>query len=537
MRVSKSGAVLAAVTLSFGLVAVACGDSGDKPDGVTVHTVKPENPLIPGGTTEVGGGRIIESLFTGLNDYDTKTGEPVLSAAKSIETSDNQTYTVTLNEGWEFHDGTPLKAKNFVDAWNFTAYTPNAQQSASFMSVIEGYDQVHTIDPDQDGPQQAPAPETDKMSGLEVVSDTEFTITLTNPNSVFNSMLAYSAFQPLPDMFYTDRESYEAKPIGNGPFKVVKQDTKGVEMERYEDYQGDKAKVEKLTWKYYTNDLTAYRDIQNDKLDFIDQIPLSRLTQYEKDFDKDHRSNKSVASIDIINFPVTDPKYSDVRVRQAISMAVNSEEIAETVFHGAREPADGFVNPSIPGYKEGQCGEACDYDPAKAKALLDEAGGFKGDKMEIWYNSDGPHKEWIEAVCGSIQDALDVPCEAQPSENFADIRARANAQEFDQMYRAGWQADYPSIENYLNPLYRTGGSSNDAGYSNPEVDAKLAEADKAPTMEEANVLFQEAERLVAADMPGMPVVFRNQQSVWSDNIENVEIDWRGELVVTTVELK
>jgi oligopeptide transport system substrate-binding protein len=544
MRISKSGAMLAAVTLSFGMVAVACGDSGGSSnDGVTIHTVKPQNSLIPGTTTENGGGRIIESMFTGLYGYNPDNGSPVEAAGK-IETTDQQHYTVTVKKGWKFHDGTPLKAKNFVDAWNYTAYTPNAQLSASFMADIQGYDKVHTADPDADGPQEAPQPETDKMSGLEVVNDTTFKVTLNGPKSVFKSMLAYSAFMPLPDVFFSqdDHKTYLSKPIGNGPFKVVSQDTKGVQMERFGDYQGnDKAHVKKLTWRYYTNDLTVYRDIQNNKLDFVDQIDVSRLTVFKNDFPGRY-SDKSVASIDNVAFPVNTEQYSDPRVRHAISMAINRPEIAATVLENARQPADGYVNPSIDGYQKNACGEFCKYDPDKAKQLLADAGGLPPDengdkKIQIWYNTDGPHKEWIEATCASIQSVLGFPCEAQPTENFADLRAQASAGQFKQMFRNGWQADYPSIENYMNPLYRTGGSSNDNRYSSPAVDAKLAEADSAPDTDAANKLYQEAEDLVIQDMPVLPLFFRKQQAVWSENVENVIVDWRGALVVSEIERK
>ena len=99
----------------------------------------PENPLIGSSTTEVCGGNVIDAFTAKLIHYDTETAEPEMDIAESIETEDNQTFTVTLKKGYKFHDGTEVLAKNFVDAWNWAAYAPHGQQTAYFFEPIEGY--------------------------------------------------------------------------------------------------------------------------------------------------------------------------------------------------------------------------------------------------------------------------------------------------------------------------------------------------------------------------------------------------------------
>jgi oligopeptide transport system substrate-binding protein len=95
-------------------------------------------------------------------------------------------------------------------------------------------------------------------------------------------------------------------------------------------------------------------------------------------------------------------------------------------------------------------------------------------------------------------------------------------------------ADYPSIENFLNPLYRTNGSTNDGEYSNPAVDELLARADAAPSIEEGNVLYQEAERLIIQDMPAIPVYFQSFQAGWSERMQNVTVTPFRELDLESV---
>jgi oligopeptide transport system substrate-binding protein len=120
---------------------------------------------------------------------------------------------------------------------------------------------------------------------------------------------------------------------------------------------------------------------------------------------------------------------------------------------------------------------------------------------------------------------------------FGQIREAINAHAMTQIYRAGWLADYPLIENFLNPVYRTGGSSNDNAYSNPEVDAKLAAADSASTTDEAYKLYHEAEVMIADDMPAVPLWDTPSISAWSERLTNVRLTPKRELDLSYVEVK
>ncbi len=123
-----------------------------------------------------------------------------------------------------------------------------------------------------------------------------------------------------------------------------------------------------------------------------------------------------------------------------------------------------------------------------------EAGGFTG-KLTIAYNADSAHKEWVEAVCNSIKQSLAIECAGAPSVDFATFLQLRTRQEDQRHVPLRLGMDYPSIENFLAPLYGTGAGSNDAGYSNPAFDAKLKEAAGATDPAASNELYQEAERI------------------------------------------
>jgi oligopeptide transport system substrate-binding protein len=213
-------------------------------------------------------------------------------------------------------------------------------------------------------------------------------------------------------------------------------------------------------------------------------------------------------------------------------MAIDREAVNQQIFGGTRPPADGLVAPKVPGRVENQCGELCTYQPERARQMF-QATGFQGP-IELTSNADAGNAEWMQATCVTISNALGVQCNFVPVPTFGEIRTAINAREMHQIYRTGWVADYPSIENFLNPLYRTGGSTNDGEYSNPAVDHQLPRADAAPSIEEGNALYQEAERLIIQDMPAIPVYFQSFQAGWSERMQNVTVTPFRELDLESV---
>ncbi|MGH3761967.1 peptide ABC transporter substrate-binding protein [Actinophytocola sp.] len=540
----------AAIPLSVALVVAGCAggdDQGEDGGGgdpqknenteIAVFGTEPERPLVPGDTTETGGAKIIDAMFTGLMDYDAVSGEPRLANAESFELTKPNEYTVKLKEGWTFHDGTPVLAKNYVDAWNYTAYSPNGQQASGFYPQIEGFDQVFTEDPDQDGPKQPPTPPKKTMSGLKVVDDYTFTITFTEPHAVFKTKTGYSAYMPLPDAFFADKEKFLEHPIGNGPFEYVDRvPDQELRVVRYEDYQGDdKPKIRQVKFTFTDQD-AAYVDIKGNQLDFLDTLPPQAIAGNVWEQDLPGRADVAdVLAIQTITFPMYEQKYQNVDFRHAISMAINRQDVIDAIFEGNRKPATGYGVEKLPGWEPGACGNWCEFNPTEAKRLFDQS-GWTGP-IEITSNADGGHKEWVEAVCGQLENNLGADCTFVPVQEFGEIREAINAQSMTQIYRSGWLADYALVENFLNPIYRTGGSSNDNGYSNPEVDAKLAAADSAPTEEEAFALYHEAEEMIAEDMPGVPLWNTPSIYAWSDRLTNVRMTPKRELDLSTVEVR
>ncbi len=547
MRGTARTVTMVAGISAAALLAAACGggdsgndstDAGAKSGGtVTVRGCNPQNTLIPSNTTETCGGNVLDAIMAKLVHYNPENAAPENDIADKIETSDNQNFTVTLKKGYKFHDGTEVKAKNFVDAWNYAAYGPNAQSSGYFMEPIEGFADTQCADE-----KCSTKPKADKLTGLAVKDDYTFTIKTSEKVSNMPVRLGYSAFSPLPDSFFTDPKAFGEKPIGAGPFKFDSW-TKNTEIKlsKFADYSGKfGGKLDAITFKIYQDDGAAYNDVIANQLDVTDSIPSSAMIddKYKTDL-PDRNAQRAVGVIQTVTFaPVkVDPNYADPKIRQAISMAIDRATIIKQIFNNTRQPATGWVSPVVDGYKANQCGEWCTYDKAKAKAKLDEAGGFKGGKMTLSYNADADHKPWTEATCNSIKGALGVDCVATPVVDFATFRSQIADKKMKGMFRTGWQMDYPSIENFLAPIYKTGASSNDGDYSNPEFDKLLNEAAAESDAAAANAKYQQAEALLANDMPSIPMWYSTATFGWSDKVTGVKITAFGTIDFSSLALK
>ncbi|HET9021161.1 MAG TPA: ABC transporter substrate-binding protein [Ornithinibacter sp.] len=520
----------------------ATSAAGGKTGGeITTQGCNPQNPLVPSNTSETCGGDVLDAVFSKLVHYNPETAAPENDIAESIDTTDNQTFTVKIKKGYKFHDGTEVKSKNFVDAWNYAAYAPNAQGGGYFMTPIEGYADLQCTGSGDDPCAGSGKPKADKLTGLVVVDDYTFTIKTSEKVANLPVRLGYTAFSPLPDMFYNDPKAFGDKPIGTGPFKLDSwTKEQSIVLSKFADYSGEfGAKLDKITFKIYQDPDAAYNDVLADNLDITNSIPPSALIddKYKTDL-PDRNAQKEAGGLTYIQIagPKVDPTIADPRIRQAISMAIDRDTIIKQIFNGARVPATGWVSPVVDGYKAGQCGEYCKFDPAKAKALLAEAGGYKG-ALTIYYNADGPHKEWTEASCNSIKQSLGVDCVAKGVVDFATYLAQLTDRKLKPMWRLAWQMDYPSIENFLSPVFQTGGDSNYMDYSNPQFDKLLVEAASQTDPAASNAKYQEAEALLAADMPAIPMWYTKTTMGWSNKIATMKITAFGTVDYTSVTLK
>jgi oligopeptide transport system substrate-binding protein len=448
---------------AVGLGAAGCGGGDGAAGVVRASWGDPQNQLEPANTNEVQGGKVLGMIFRGLKRYDPRSGAAEYMLAEKIDSTDQQTFTVTLKDGWTFSNGEKVTSKSFVDAWNYAALLDNKQKNAPFFESIEGYDKVHPA---------GGSPSAKTLSGLTVKDEKTFTVRLRTKFSTWPDTLGYSAYSPLPRAFFDDHAGWLKKPVGNGPY-VIDSYVKGSSMRltRWNGYPGeDKARNSGVELRVYTDNNTAYTDLQAGNLDLVDDIPAAQLKNVKRDLG-DRYINQPAGILQTLEFPM--------------------------------------------------------YDAAAAKKLIEDGGGLPGGRVTLTSNVDsGSHRVWMDAVCNSINNALgkDKACTVNPVGTFADFRNQISAQRMTGPFRSGWQMDYPLIQNFLQPLYYSDASSNYGKFSDPRFDKLVDEANAESSQDKANAKFQDAEKILAVQMPAIPLWYQNGSAGYGESLSDVTLN-------------
>lgn len=533
MRISPKRMGFAAVFAASALVLAACSGTGssststtasknlDKTAVITANNSEPQNPLIPTNTNETGGGKIVDSLFAGLVYYDAK-GKPVNEVADSVTTTDAQNYTIKLKTGWKFTNGEAVTSKSFVDAWNYGALLSNAQLNSYFFESIDGF----SYDVDS------------KLTGLTVVDDTTFTVKLKQPEADFPLRLGYTAFFPLPQAAYADIKAFGENPIGDGPYKFASatawQHNVKLDLVPNPDYTGGrKAQNGGVSFVFYQSQDAAYNDLLAGNLDVLDAVPDSALAKYTMDLG-DRAVNMPAAIFQSFTIPQNLPHFTGAEGalrRAAISQSIDRKLITDKIFFGTRTPASDFTSPVINGWSDKIPGsDVLKFDATKAKDLWAQADAISpwSGSFTIGYNSDGGHQAWVDAVTNSIKNTLGIDAQGKPYSTFKELRTDITAHTITGAFRTGWQADYPSLFNFLGPIYATNAGSNDGQYSNPAFDQLLKDGSAATSVDAANTIFQKAQEILFKDLPAIPLWYSNVTGGSATTVTNVVFGWNSQ---------
>jgi ABC-type oligopeptide transport system substrate-binding subunit len=458
--------------------------------------------------------QIINTIFTGLLQVDPKTTEQQPLMAESIDSEDGAKWTIKLKDGFTFHNGEKVTAQSFVDAWNYTAYAPNATQLGFFFGKVKGYDDL-----------QGEKPKAKEMSGLKAVDDLTIEVQLSAPFSQWPLVMSYTpAFAPIAQECLKDIKACNEKPIGNGPYEFVKWDHKqSVTLKKWDKYSDEATagQADEIVLKVYGDLKTAYRDFEAGNLDLIEKVDPSQRPAAAAKY-KDQVKKFEDGSYTYMGFPFYVKEFANPDIRKALSMAVDRQSVIDGVLNGDYQPATDVIPGFVPGGRDDAC-EFCKYDPDQAKKLFEQAGGIPGNKIEIWFNTDGGNETWVQAIAQGWKQTLglDFEFKAQPFDDYLETlgtRSKAKGP-----YRLGWGPDYPSPENYLDPLYGAG-STNYGDWKGPQQDEFLklvAKANSASTIEDGVPDYQKAADVILDNVVVIPLWFGQTFTLISDRIDNV----------------
>lgn len=513
-------AVVLGALASMAVAAAGCGggDDGGKTScgrqggTFSVGAIEPDH-LHPGRSGLAFD--VVHALFSPLLKVD-RHGKLVEVAAEWVTSKDQRTWTIAIKPGWTFHDGAPVTTRSYVDAWSAVAYGPNAWENNGQLANIEGYDALN--------PKRG-KPRTRRLSGLEVVDDTTFRVTLKRPDSQFPLQLSAGtlAFLPLPEQAIEDPKAYDQAPIGNGPYTMDGRwrHNQRISVKRYPGYKGPKPNADRIDFRIYTDLKPAYRDVQAGNLDIVN-IGQDQYAKAKRDFGE-RLLTYDAPAMDFLLFSPTDERLRDPRIRQAFALAIDRVAISKALFGGVLPAATSLTSAAYRGGGTMPC-DYCRFDPARAKRLLGEAGGFTGT-LTIGYPAGSGYDSTFQAIGNQLRTNLgiaDVKLDAKPFAEFVEL---INAKKLKGVYRGHWGSFYPSLKEPLNALFMPGGFGQMAtAYESDEVNRLVAAGDAADDADAAIAKYREAEARVIADVALAPLFGARYVYVHSRSVSNVIID-------------
>ncbi len=509
---SGSGTAPASGSASGGASAPgAVTPSGSYTLGVTSYFLQ---HLMPGNS---GGSNVNSALFTPLTVVDPATRKVVNAVADSIESSDGTVWNITLKDGWKFSNGEPVTAQSFADSWNATANPKNAMTGNPDMSIFAGYTDMNPAKGD---------PTATTLSGVQVVDKLHLKVTLASANALFPSRLSGSTFAPIPTEAAKDFAAFDLNPIGNGPYMVtdggMKAGAQQVVLKPNPNYIGaDPAHAESITIKSYQDSTAIYTDFQAGAIDLA-LIDGNDLTQAKAQYG-DQVVDVNYPAVVYLGFPTWDSRFDNIKVREALSLAIDRQTIIDALLKGNATAAQGVAPASLPGGGQTDC-QYCTLDVAKAKSLLAEAGGWSGP-LTLYSYSDPTNEAVMGAIANQLRTNLGIDASAQTQpvdqlyKNFADKSLKGAF-----LLYSG--TNIAHLYGEVSALF-TPGVLNASAYSSDKVTALLDEAMKASSDAAFTQKVQEASKAALADLPIAPLYYPVGGLLHAKNLSHVQPELLG----------
>ncbi len=486
------------------------------------------NPVAidPYNTQETQGTQVEHVLFDALTGFDWDKKEVVPKAAESWEPNADATeFTFHLVKGAKFHNGDPVDAASFKRGWERIC-DPNMATPSEIR---------YHLDPVV-GAKEMGEGKAKEITGMEVVDDTTLKIKLVSPMAEFPYICAHPALAPVPQAALDDPAKFLVAPIGNGPFKMEGEwvSDQYINLVRFDDYYGQKAKIDGIYFSIQKDPSTAFREFEAGNLDFTD-IPAGRINEMKSKYGESADTYTSTpgkqvltgleAGVYWLTVNLEDEVMKDLTLRQAISLAVNRQNIVDTVFEGTRTPATSVFPPVIDD-DPSNAWEFCRYDKEAAIKLLDskypaDANGKRGIKITLSYNSGGDHENIMSCVQGDLE-AVGIEVTQSSLEWGAYLQAMSDGTV--QIGRMGWNADFPNMDNFIFPNFLTTSENNYSKYKNAKLDEGLVDARKTMDEGERKAKYRALNQLIAADLPVIPLMFYAHNNIASDRMASLYHD-------------
>jgi peptide/nickel transport system substrate-binding protein len=507
--VKKKKALLAmlAVLVAGTMALTGCGSSSSKPaagkDGKLV-IAQSSDPLFldphgnDEGPTNSVNSNIYDSLVDRQGDLTIKPG-----LAESWEQKDSLTWVFHLRKNVKFHNGDPFTADDVLFSFEHVAKNKVVANMVNFI---------------------------DKTTKVD-----DYTIEI-KTKEPFAPMLNYISKIMIIDKKYVEAvgdQEFNLKPIGTGPYKVtewVKEDH--INMVANDEYWKGKPEIKNVVFRPITNEATRTAALISGDVQLITDVPVRDADRIQKDSKLQFQGVSGLRFIYLtvdVTRPVTPAveggknPFVDERVRKALRMSIDTDSIIKNVMNGHAYPANQGNPKVVTGYVEDL--ENYKYDPEQAKKLLAEAGYPEGFSLTLDAPNNRYHNDFkvAEAIASQLAKVgINVKLNLMPKSLYFDYIRPGDK---TTMCLTGWSSTEGDAGDwYVSMFYTRGlkpghGASNRGFYSNPEFDKLCDDADATADMAQRTKYLQDATRLLAKEMPFVPLYFQEDSYGFSKKLD------------------
>lgn len=534
-KLKKICAIALAATLGLSVLAGCSSKKADKAASASKQELvynlgSDPKTLDPGLNESVDGAIVAVNAFEGLAKLDDKD-KAIPGQAEKWEVSDDKlTYTFHLKKDLKWSNGDPLKASDFEYAWKRVLNPETASVYSFQLLYIKGAQAYNEGKGSVD------------QVAIKATDDNTLVVTLESPCPYFLELTASPTYMPLNQKVVEANKDWakDAKTlVSNGPFKFTDYKIKDqIVLEKNENYTDkDKVKLNKITMKMVTENTSAWASYKSGQFDMVDSVPTSEIVKAVQDKTATTFPNLGVQYVDINvseKAKEIDPEaakvLSNVKFREALSNAIDRKAIVENVLKAGQTPAFSFVPVGI-NDPDGKDFASKKYfepqgDIEKAKKLLAEAGYPDGQglpKLTILYNPEGGNGEVFQAI-QDMWKKIGVNVELQTQE-WKVFQSTRNAKKY-QIARGAWSGDYSDPMTFID-LFDSKSPSNEVGYNNPKYDQLVRAAKTEVDAKKRFDLMRQAEDILMADMPIIPLYYATYTKGIKDYVKGVRVSPLG----------
>ena len=449
--------------------------AADHPNEITVGIAQDlDESLDPHKAVAAGTKEVMFNVFEGLMKP-TPEGDLIPAVAEKYEISDDQlTYTFTIRDGIKFHNGDPVTAEDVGES------LARCKNGGDGIFEVEAFSNIQH---------------------METADSRSISITLGEPDSEF---LSYLTTAVLPAGY----DGQDTAPVGTGPFKFVSRAAQdNIVLERFDDYWGEKAYLDKVTYKIIENADSILMSLQSGAVDLFAHLTSTQVAQLGDEFNIEEGTMNLVQAMYLNH---AEKPFDDVRVRQALCYAIDRQQILDLAFDGYGSLIGSSMYPAFGKYFDDSLTNYYTYDVEKAKALLADAGYPDGFAMTITVPSNyQPHLDTAQVIVeqlkqvGITAEILPVTWESWLNDTYMGRQFQATV--------VGVDASTMTARALLERFTSTAGN-NFINYNNAEYDA----------------FFQEA--ITAADDAAQTAAYKQAEANLTENAANVYIQDLADLV-------